>query len=189
MKKTIYLLALSLLLVGCNRTNNKETEQETVKETIKETEKETQKETIKETEKETQKETETEKETEKEVETEAEEQTEITVEDGVRKDLNELSVGGRTAALQAEKYLQYEAFSKNGLSNQLKIEGYPEEDIEEAFQYLHVNWKEKAVEKAVQVVKQNNNDISTDRIKGILTSELGFTPEEADYAIDELSKL
>jgi len=53
----------------------------------------------------------------------------------------------KNAVKKAEDYLNYSSFSKSGLVEQLKFEGFSEEDATYAVSKIDVDWKEQAVKK------------------------------------------
>lgn len=52
------------------------------------------------------------------------------------------------AVKKAESYLATGAFSKKGLTEQLKFEGFPAKDAEFAVENIEVDWKDQAAKKA-----------------------------------------
>ena len=156
---------------GSNEDKAKNTESQTIvaKSTQKEPEK---KETeVKETEKkETEvKEPETEKKPEKK-ETEAKEhETEKEP---------EMTMGQKNAIAKAEQYLDYSAFSKKGLIEQLKFEGFDQKDAEFAVKNCGADWNEQAAKKAQQYL-----DYSSFSKKSLIEQLVfeGFTQKQAEY--------
>lgn len=83
----------------------------------------------------------------------------------------------------AEDYLDYTAFSKSGLIEQLKFEGFDDEDATYALNQLNVDWKEQAVKMA-----QDYLDYTSFSRSGLINQlEFeGFSNEDATYAVDEI---
>ncbi|MCZ3542547.1 Ltp family lipoprotein, partial [Lactobacillus gasseri] len=65
---------------------------------------------------------------------------------------------------------------------------FPEDAAKYAVDHVKADWKKNALESAKTYQKDMN--MSTAEIKDQLTSDSGdkFTPEEAQYAVDNLSK-
>ena len=89
----------------------------------------------------------------------------------------------------AESYLEYQAFSKKGLINQLSSEygsGFDKADAEWAVKHVDVNWNEQAVRAAESYL-----DYQAFSRKGLinqLSSEYGsqFTVKQATYAANKV---
>lgn len=89
-------------------------------------------------------------------------------------------MGQRNAIRQAESYLDYTAFSRTGLIEQLVFESYSTEDATFAVDHIEVNWMEQAAKTA-----QNYLDFTSFSRQG-LTEQLefeGFTSEQAAYGV------
>lgn len=110
-------------------------------------------------------------------------------------DYDSLSTSQKNAVKEAKSYLEYTAFSRNGLIHQLSSEygsGFPEEDAAIAVDYLEqeelVDWDEQAVLEA-----ENYLDYSSFSRAGLiqqLSSEYGseFTEEQAEKAVTYLEE-
>lgn len=106
---------------------------------------------------------------------------------------DDLTASQRNAVKQAESYLEFTAFSRAGLINQLSSEygnGYPEEDAEFAVQYLEdigaVDWNDQAAKSAEHYL-----EVSAFSRKGLinqLSSDAGekFTQDQAEYGVQYL---
>lgn len=92
------------------------------------------------------------------------------------------SIGQRNALSKAISYLDYTAFSKEGLRKQLEYEGFEADDIEYAIENCDADWKEQAVKKAHEYL--NYTSFSKDGLIDQLKYE-GFTDEEAEYGADQ----
>ena len=97
------------------------------------------------------------------------------------------------AVKSAESYLDFSAFSKQGLIDQLSSEygsQFTEEQATYAVQYLEdnnlVDWNEQAVKSAESYL--NYTTFSRKELIDQLTSEYGekFTEEQAEYAADQV---
>jgi hypothetical protein len=92
-----------------------------------------------------------------------------------------------TAALDnaigaAESYLDYTAFSRSGLIEQLKYEDYKTEDATFAVDYLKVDWNQQAAKSAKSYLDYTN--FSLEGLIGQLQYE-GFTYEQATYGANK----
>ncbi len=87
------------------------------------------------------------------------------------------------AVRKAKDYLDYAAFSRQGLIDQLKYEGFNAEDATYAVDKIKVNWKEQAVRKAKDYL-----DYSAFSRQGLIDQLKydGFNNEEATYAVDKI---
>ncbi|MFX9003696.1 Ltp family lipoprotein [Acinetobacter baumannii] len=84
----------------------------------------------------------------------------------------------------AKSYLEYQAFSRKGLINQLSSdygEGYSVNDATVAVDSLDVDWKEQAAKAAAQYLEQQG--FSCKGLINQLASDYGekFTLEQAKY--------
>ncbi|MDU1988793.1 MAG: Ltp family lipoprotein [Enterococcus faecalis] len=91
----------------------------------------------------------------------------------------------QNAVSKAEDYLDYTAFSKSGLRDQLIFEQFPEDAAQFAVDHIVVNWNEQALLKA-----QDYLDYSSFSNQGLYDQLLfeGFSESEAQYALDNLPK-
>lgn len=94
-----------------------------------------------------------------------------------------LTVSQEQAISKAESYLDYTAFSRKGLVEQLKFEGFSGKDAEFAVANIKVNWNEQAAKKA-----QDYLDFSSFSRKGLIEQlEFdGFTASQARYGVDQV---
>ena len=104
-----------------------------------------------------------------------------------------LSMGERNALKEAQSYLNYQAFSRDGLINQLTSEygsKFPMEDAEKAVSILEennqVDWNEQAYKAAIDYLKYQA--FSRNGLINQLSSDAGskFTSEQAEYGVKKL---
>lgn len=93
----------------------------------------------------------------------------------------ELSIGQKNALSKAYDYLNYSAFSKKGLIEQLEYEGFSTEEAEYAVENCGANWKEQAAKKA-----QDYIDYTSFSRSGLIEQleYEGFTKKQAEYGAD-----
>lgn len=93
-----------------------------------------------------------------------------------------LTTSQSNAVSKALDYIDYSAFSKKGLIDQLEFEGFSTADSQFAVDYIDVDWFEQAALKAVDYL-----DYSSFSRKGLIDQLLfeGFTREEAVYGVDQ----
>lgn len=92
-----------------------------------------------------------------------------------------LSSGQQNALSKAEDYLGYTAFSRSGLIDQLKYEGFSVDDATWAVDHVSVDWNQQAVAKAKAYLGY------TSFSKAGLIQQLeydGFTAAQAQYGAD-----
>ena len=92
-------------------------------------------------------------------------------------------MGQRNALREAESYLSVMAFSRKGLIEQLKYEGYSVEDATFAIDNVMVDWNEQCYKDA-----QSYLDVmafSKEGLKRQLEYE-GYTNEQIEYAIKKI---
>lgn len=101
------------------------------------------------------------------------------------------NLGGDPAQREAEsalgsakQYLDYSAFSSEGLRRQLEYEGYPQEAIDYAMENIVVDWNEQA-EKMAKQYADSGMSMSNQGIYDQLIYE-GFSEEEAQYGVSQL---
>ena len=85
----------------------------------------------------------------------------------------------------AEEYNKVLAYSKKGIIEKLKYEGFSEDIAECAVKSINANWKENCVKSAYSYLDLFSSS------KKELIHQLdydGFTPEEIDYAMDQIYK-
>lgn len=87
------------------------------------------------------------------------------------------------AVRKAKDYLDYTSFSKKGLIDQLKYEGFNTEDATYAVDKIKVSWKEQAVRKAESYL-----DYTAFSRQGLIDQLKydGFNTEDATYAVDKI---
>lgn len=96
----------------------------------------------------------------------------------VRSDSSEPTVGQKNALERAKTYLDYSAFSKQGLIEQLEYEGYTHNDAVYAANRCGANWGEQAYKRAQTYLEYSA--FSKDGLIDQLEFE-GFTHSEAYY--------
>lgn len=95
----------------------------------------------------------------------------------------DMTVSQSQAVSKAEQYLQFSAFSKSGLADQLEFEGFSPEDATFAVEHIDVDWMEQAKLKAA-----NYLEFSAFSLTG-LVDQLefeGFTTEEAQFGVNNI---
>lgn len=91
---------------------------------------------------------------------------------------SQLTVGQENALRSAKNYLDYYAFSRNGLISQLEYEGFSSEDATYAVDNCGADWNEQAVKKAQDYV--NMMSFSRSGLIEQLQYE-GFSADQAEY--------
>lgn len=119
-------------------------------------------------------------ETTTEPEPEATEATEATTEEDAG-----ATIGQINALDKAHDYLDLTAFSKKGLREQLKYEGFAEDEIDYAVENCGADWKEQAVKKAKDYLDMTS--FSKDGLIDQLEFD-GFTEKQAKYGADKAYK-
>lgn len=91
-----------------------------------------------------------------------------------------LTVSQENAVRKAESYVELMPFSRSGLIDQLKYEGYSPEDSTFAVDSLNVDWNGQAVKKAESYLELMPFSYSglIDQLK-----YEGFTQEQAEYGV------
>jgi hypothetical protein len=92
------------------------------------------------------------------------------------------SVSQRNARKSAENYLGFAAFSRQGLINQLKFEGYSEADAAYGVDAQRANWDEQAAKKAKEYL--GFSSFSRSGLIQQLEFE-GFTTAQAEYGVSQ----
>lgn len=97
-----------------------------------------------------------------------------------------LSLEQQNALEQAQSYLDYSSFSRQGLIDQMSSEygsGYPVEVATWAVDYLNPDWTAEAIEQAKSYLEYSS--FSRDGLYEQMTSEYGsqFTAEQANAAL------
>lgn len=93
------------------------------------------------------------------------------------------SVSQQNARESARSYLDFAAFSREGLINQLVFEGYSEADAEYGVDALNVNWNKQAARKAREYLEFSS--FSRQGLIDQLRFE-GFTQAQAEYGVDKV---
>ena len=90
------------------------------------------------------------------------------------------TIGQKNARESAESYLDFSAFSRQGLIDQLEFEEYSTEDAEYAVDALDVDWKEQAAKSAESYL-----EFSTFSREGLIDQLVfeGYTQEEAEFGV------
>ncbi|MDF2822566.1 MAG: hypothetical protein K0R15_3014 [Clostridiales bacterium] len=92
-----------------------------------------------------------------------------------------LTLGQQNALSKAEDYLNYSAFSHDGLVEQLEYEGFSDEEAVYAVDNCGADWNEQAAKKAQQYLDYSS--FSRDGLIEQLEYEK-FTPNQAKYGAD-----
>lgn len=92
-----------------------------------------------------------------------------------------LTTAQENAIRSAESYLSLSAFSRSGLIEQLKFEGYSEDDATLAVDSLDVNWKEQAAKSAERYLEVSS--FSRSGLIEQLEFE-GYTRAQAEHGAD-----
>jgi hypothetical protein len=90
------------------------------------------------------------------------------------------SSGQRNARESAESYLATQAFSRKGLIQQLKYEGFSKKDAVYAVDAINVDWNKEAVKSARDYL--DTQSFSRSGLIEQLEYE-GFTPAQAKYGV------
>ena len=86
------------------------------------------------------------------------------------------------ARAKGEEYLSMSAFSRKGLIQQLKYEGFSKKDAKYGADAQHANWKKQAALKAEEYL--DTSSFSREGLIGQLTYE-GFTRKQAEYGVKQ----
>jgi len=92
------------------------------------------------------------------------------------------TVSQENARETAESYLDSQAFSKKGLTEQLRYEGFSRKDAAYAVAAVHANWKEQAAKSAQEYLESQSFSRSS------LIEQLeyeGFTHAQAVYGVSK----
>lgn len=89
----------------------------------------------------------------------------------------------QNAVRMANSYIDYDAFSKSGLVEQLKYEGFSNEDATYAVDKIQVDWQEQAV-----MMAENYLDYDSFSRSGLIEQLKyeGFSGEQATNAVNEI---
>lgn len=92
------------------------------------------------------------------------------------------TIGQKNALQSAKDYLNYTAFSYNGLVEQLEYEGYSNEEAIFAVDNCGANWNEQAAKSAKQYL-----DYSSFSRAGLIEQLIyeGFSQEQAEYGVTQ----
>ncbi|MEO9324047.1 Ltp family lipoprotein [Nocardioides sp. C4-1] len=95
---------------------------------------------------------------------------------------SEITSGMQNAIDSAENYLDFSAFSRSGLIDQLEFEDYSTDDATFAVDYLDVDWNEQAAKSA-----ENYLSFSSFSRQGLIDQLVfeGFTYEQAEYGVSK----
>ncbi len=95
---------------------------------------------------------------------------------------DDLTVSQENARGSAADYLEYAAFSRTGLIEQLEFEGYSTEDATFAVDSLTVNWNEQAAKSAKDYLSYSSFSRS-----GLIEQLIfeGYTREQAEYGVNQ----
>lgn len=95
------------------------------------------------------------------------------------------TAGQRNALSKARSYLQISAFSKKGLAEQLKFDGFSRSDARWAVNRVGVSWNRQAVKKARSYL-----EISSFSRSGLIDQLKfdGFTHSQAVYGVNRAYK-
>ncbi|EHU8827511.1 Ltp family lipoprotein [Enterococcus faecalis] len=98
---------------------------------------------------------------------------------------SEVSREFQNALQSAKDYLDYTAFSKQGLYEQLLYEKYPEDAAQYAIDNIQVDWNKNALQTAKDYL-----DYSSFSNQGLYEQLIhdGYTEEQAQFAVDNLPK-
>lgn len=106
------------------------------------------------------------------------ETTETPVQEEQKEAEPQLTVGQKNALQRAKDYLEYSSFSKQGLFDQLKYEGYEDADCQFAVDNCGADWFVQAEKKA-----QDYMEYSSFSRQGLIDQLVfeGFSQEEAEH--------
>lgn len=90
------------------------------------------------------------------------------------------TVNQKNARQKAEEYLDYSAFSRQGLIEQLEYEGFSNTDAEYGTDSINADWREQAALKAKEYL-----DFSSFSRQGLIDQLVyeGFTQKQAEYGV------
>lgn len=124
----------------------------------------------------------TEPETEKPTKKPTEPPTEKPTKKATEKPVDSITVSQSNALKSAKSYLEYSAFSYNGLVEQLEYEKYSHEDAVYAADHCGADWNEQAAKSAESYLAYSS--FSRDGLIEQLEYE-GFTHEQAVYGVEQ----
>lgn len=120
--------------------------------------------------------------TKKATEPETEKTTKKPTEPPTEKPVDKITVSQSNALESAKSYLEYSAFSYNGLVEQLEYEKYSHEDAVYAADHCGADWNEQAAKSAESYLAYSS--FSRDGLIEQLEYE-GFTHEQAVYGVEQ----
>ena len=90
------------------------------------------------------------------------------------------TIGQRNALRHAKSYLEFQAFSRKGLLDQLAYEGYSSEDAIYGVDHCGADWNEQAVKKAKSYL-----ELMSFSRQGLIDQLLfdGFTADQAEHGV------
>jgi nucleoside-specific outer membrane channel protein Tsx len=93
------------------------------------------------------------------------------------------TLGQKNALQSAKDYLKYQAFSKKGLFDQLKFEGYTNSQATYAVNNVNANWNTQAYKSAKSYLKYQSFSRS-----GLIDQLIfeGFTRSQATYGVNKV---
>ena len=91
-----------------------------------------------------------------------------------------VSASKKHAIKIASDNLQYSRFSKKGLRDQLKFQGFSEDDAAYAVEHINVDWNQQAAKKAEHYIDSSPFSFSHSQLVRQLELE-GFTNEQAEF--------
>lgn len=118
----------------------------------------------------------------KATEPETEKTTKKPTEPPTEKPVDKITVSQSNALESAKSYLEYSAFSYNGLVEQLEYEKYSHEDAVYAADHCGADWNEQAAKSAESYLAYSS--FSRDGLIEQLEYE-GFTHEQAVYGVEQ----
>ena len=90
------------------------------------------------------------------------------------------TAGQRNAKSKAQDYLRFSAFSKSGLVEQLKFDGFSRSEARWAVNHIRVSWNAQAVRKAKDYLRFTS--FSRQGLRDQLEFD-GFTAAQAAYGV------
>lgn len=93
-----------------------------------------------------------------------------------------VTMGQKNALKKAKQYLDYSAFSYEGLKKQLEYEEFSKDEVQYAVDNCGADWNEQAVKKAAQYLEYSS--FSRNKLIEQLEYE-GFTHDQAVYGVEQ----
>jgi colicin import membrane protein len=94
----------------------------------------------------------------------------------------EPTIAEEQAMLSAQEYLDFAAFSRTGLIDQLSFEGFTQEQATVGVDSLHANWNKQAMLSAQEYL--DNSSFSRTGLIDQLVFE-GFTQKQATFGVNQ----